>query len=63
MGKRDWLIQMRKEKGMYQRDIAAAAGISEQHYSMIESGSRRPSPSVAKKVAGILDFPWTKVYE
>ena len=48
MGKRDWLIQMRKEKGMYQRDIAAAAGISEQHYSMIESGSRRPSPSVAK---------------
>ncbi len=63
MGKRDWLIQMRKEKGMYQRDIAAVAGISEQHYSMIESGSRRPSPSVAKKVAGILDFPWTKFYE
>ena len=54
---------MRKEKGMYQRDIAAVAGISEQHYSMIESGSRRPSPSVAKKVAGILDFPWTKFYE
>ena len=48
---------------MYQRDIAAASGISEQHYSMIETGSRRPSPSVAKKVAGILDFPWTKFYE
>ena len=63
MEKRDWLIQKRKEKGLLQRDIAASAGISIQFYSRMETVERRPSPSVAKKVAGILDFPWTKFYE
>ena len=63
MEKRDWLIQKRKEKGMFQRDVADYAGISVQFYSRMETGERRPSPSLAKKVAGILDFPWTKFYE
>lgn len=63
MERRDWLIKKRKEKNLYQREVANAAGISVQLYSSIETGARRPSPDVAKKVAGYLGFPWTRFYE
>ena len=63
MGKRSWLIEKRKEMNLLQKEVAAAAGISVQLYSSIETGARRPSPDVAKKVAGYLGFPWTRFYE
>lgn len=63
MGKRSWLIEKRKEMNLLQKEVAAATGISVQLYSSIETGARRPSPDVAKKVAGYLGFPWTRFYE
>lgn len=63
MERRSWLIEKRKEMNLLQREIAVAADITEQYYSMIEAGDRTPSPDVAKKVAGYLGFPWTKFYE
>ena len=58
---RKWLIELRK--GRSQTQIAEAAGISQQMYSAIELGERRPSVEVAKKIASVLGFPWTRFYE
>lgn len=63
MERRNWLIEKRKEMNLLQKDVAAVAGISVQYYSRVEKGERRPSPDVAKKVAGYLGFPWTRFYE
>ena len=45
------------------RQVADAAGISESMYCLIESGKRRPSPEVAKRIAEILDFKWTRFFD
>ncbi len=58
---RKWLIELRK--GYSQTQIAEAAGISQQMYSAIELGERRPSVEVAKKIAAVLGFDWTRFYE
>ena len=58
---RKWLIDIRN--GRAQAQIAEAVGISQQMYSAIELGERRPSVEVAKKIASVLEFPWTRFYE
>ena len=58
---RKWLIDIRN--GRAQAQIAKAAGITQQMYSAIELGERRPSVEVAKKIASVLEFPWTRFYE
>ena len=58
---RKWLIEIRK--GRTQAQIAKAVGISQQMYSAIELGERRPSIEVAKKIAAVLGFDWTRFYE
>jgi putative transcriptional regulator len=58
---RKWLIEFRK--GRSQTQIAEAAGITQQMYSAIELGERRPSVDVAKKIAAALGFDWTKFFE
>ncbi len=58
---RKWLIELRK--GYSQTQIAEAAGISQQMYSAIELGERRPSVEVAKKIASVMGFNWTRFYE
>lgn len=60
---RNWLIEARKKAGFPQEYVAHRAGISQQHYSFIESGERRPSPEVAKRIAHFLGFDWTKFFE
>lgn len=63
--KRDWLISLRKSKGMTQCEVADAAEISNNYYSWIETGERgNPLPvTTAKKIAEVLGFDWTKFYE
>ncbi len=39
-----------------------AAGITRQHYNLIEAGKRRPSVEVAKAIAVVLGFDWTRFY-
>lgn len=59
------LKEIREKNGMTQKFVASKAGISISHYSMIESEDRRPSASVAQKIATVLGFPeeWYKLLE
>lgn len=61
--RRDWLVDMRKSKGLSQTDIALRINTAQQYYSYIENGKRRPSYEVAKKIASILNFDWTLFFE
>ena len=58
---RKWLIELRK--GYTQTQIAEAVGITQQMYSFIELGVRRPSVEVAKKIASVMGFNWTRFFE
>lgn len=58
---RKWLIELRK--GYTQSQIAEAVGITQQMYSAIELGERRPSVDVAKKIAAVMGFNWTLFFE
>ena len=58
---RKWLLDLRK--GRTQAEVAKAAGISQQMYSAIERGERWPSVKVAKRLAAVLGFDWTRLYE
>lgn len=62
---RDWLKAIRIEKGLSQACVANASNITVQHYSYIESGERRPSPEVARRIADVLGFSneWYKLLE
>lgn len=58
---RKWLIDIRGKRT--QTEIATLCGISQNFYSCIETGERKPSVEVAKKIASVLGFDWTKFYE
>jgi transcriptional regulator with XRE-family HTH domain len=60
---RCWLKAKREEKIFPQEYVAAKSGITPQYYSYIETGGRRPSVSVAKRIAALLGFDWTRFYE
>lgn len=60
---RKWLLDIRRRCGMSQRTIAAAAGISQVGYCLIERGEREPSVNTAKRIADALGFEWTRFYE
>ena len=58
-----FLVEARKQKQKSQEEIAKAVGISRAGYSNIENGKRTPSVPVAKKIAAVLGFNWTRFYE
>lgn len=62
MEKRDWLIYSRKIKHLKQSEVAQVCGISQTYYSKLELGTKTPSIMVAKKLARLLDFSWTKFF-
>ncbi len=51
---RKWLQKLRQSKNMTQQDVANKAGIERAYYTMIENGTRSPSPAVAKRIARAL---------
>ena len=55
---REWLVKIRKEKNMTQRDVAEKAKISNSYYAMIETGDRRSSVDAAQAIADVLDCDW-----
>ena len=59
----DWLAAVREKKGLSQKDVAEAAGISTPTYCNIENERRGVSVPVAKKIAAFLGFDWTVFYE
>lgn len=60
---RKWLRKNRLGKGLTQSDVASLAGIDVTMVSKIELGERRPSVTVAKKIAAVLGFDWTLFFE
>jgi putative transcriptional regulator len=56
---RKWLKELRMAHGLTHLDVATQANIERSYYTMIESGSRKPSVTVAKSIGGILGFDWT----
>lgn len=62
---RDWLIAIRHQKGMSQKQIADSTGISQGFYSYIENGHRGAKLPVqtAKKIAAVLEFEWERFYD
>lgn len=63
MKKRVWLISYREKKGISQSEVARQIGITQQMYNFIENNKRSPSVEIAKKIADVLNFSWTKFYE
>lgn len=61
--KRVWLTNKRKKKQISQEKLAIRCNVSQVTIARIESGERRPSPKLAKKIAKVLDFDWTKFYD
>ncbi len=57
------LKELRKNAGLSSKETAQKSGISYPHYNFIENGKRRPSVDVAKRIAGVLGFEWTRFYE
>ena len=55
--------ELRKARNMTQFDLAQAANISQSLVTLIETGQRRPSVSVAKRIAAVLGFDWTEFFK
>jgi len=45
------MYQLRRERGLTQRQVAEAVGIRQSAYAMIESGHRHPRKAIEKKLA------------
>lgn len=62
---RTWLANIRKAAHMSQQEVADAAEISQSYYAGIELGVRgKPlAVPVAKKIAAVLGFDWTRFYD
>lgn len=53
------LKEYRMKRDVTQEEVAKECGIKRSYYSMIETGKRTPSVSVAKRLAEYFDFNWT----
>ncbi|MDU0103046.1 helix-turn-helix transcriptional regulator [Bacillus velezensis] len=63
MNQRTWLLHIRTQAEMTQEEVAMKADIKRPYYSQIESGARRPSVQVAKKISKVLKFDWALFFE
>lgn len=56
---RDWLLSLRRERGMTMKDMAEKLCISESYYCMIESGLRqkRLTLKIAQSIADAFGVP------
>lgn len=59
----DIIVKARKNKGYTQKQVAELAKVSEEYISLIESGKRKPSVKVAKRLGAVLDIQWTIFFE
>jgi putative transcriptional regulator len=54
-----WLQKYRLMVNKTHQEVANKAGIKRAYYTMIENGTRSPSPAVAQRIADALNFDWT----
>ena len=59
------LKKLRLDRNLSQNDVAIELKISQNHYSNIEIGHRKPSVTVAKKIAKFFGFEqeWYKLLD
>lgn len=57
------LRKVRLERGLKQKEVAAAIGVSEPTYSMYEKGAREPSASKLRDIALTLDVSADRLLE
>lgn len=60
---RSWLKKLRHKSNLTQEQLAKMVGISRTMVTEIENGNANPSVKVAKKIAAVLGFDWTRLYE
>lgn len=58
---RNWLKDLRKEKGLTVRGIAPLLDVSWTHYSDIENGRKNPSLQLAVRMSKFLKFKVEKL--
>lgn len=59
MLRRVWLIQIRENKQLTQKQVAERAFIDRSYYAQIETGERNPSLEVSKEIARALGFHYS----
>jgi putative transcriptional regulator len=57
--KRDWLINIRLQRELTQKEVAEKARIDRSTYAQYESGRRTPTVDNAKGIGNALGFEWT----
>ena len=62
---REWLKKLREKTNMSQQNIAEKIGISQNYYSMIESGERQSKMTLdmANKLAEVFGVPIADILE
>lgn len=60
---RNWLIAIRRERGLLQKTVAEQVHLSQPSYCNIENGKRNPEVNTAKAIAAVLGFDWTRFYQ
>lgn len=48
---------------MTQAKLASRVGVTQVAISLIETGERKPSVQMAKKIASVLDIAWPDLFE
>lgn len=59
----NWLRDLRLKAGKTLKEVGDGAGVSECYVSQIETGARKPSVEVAKRLAAVLGVSWTRFFE
>ena len=57
------LKDLRKEKGLYQKDLAKLLECSEVYYGMIERKEKTPSVKLAKEIERFTGYGWINFFE
>lgn len=60
---REWLKDIRRQKGLQAQETAELSGISVSYYCQIENGKRNCPVPTAKAIAAVLGFDWTRFYD
>ena len=55
--------ELRHKSHLTQEQLAKMVGISRTMVTEIENGNANPSVKVAKKIAAVLGFDWTRFFE
>lgn len=61
MGKRQWIIDKRKGRGLIQEKVSNAIGVSRSHYSMFENGHFMLQTRAFIKLMVLLEFNLSEI--